>query len=328
MQRIYGVDKANIEKQTNVKKKTAAAVSIFSNSFLIVLKIIVGLVTGSISIVSEALHSLVDLIASFLAFFSVMKSSEPADEDHPFGHGKYEDLAGFIEALLIIITAVYIVYVAAEKLIKSGVEHHFETDLGIVIMLFSCILNFIVSRYLFYTAKITDSIALQTDAEHLSMDIYSSAAILLGLFAVKITGLYILDPIFAIIVAALILRTGLSLTRKAANNLLDGALPASDKEEIKAILGSFKDRGLLGIKSVKTSKSGSKRIIQLILFLPCKMSLLDGHMLCDEIEKSIEERFKNVSVIIHAEPNCINKEKEKCMECKKPDSIKKALSAD
>ncbi len=310
------MDKSNITEQTNVKKKVAAGLSIVSNSFLIALKIVAGLVSGSISILSEALHSLVDLVASFLAFFSVMKSSEPADDDHPFGHGKYEDLAGFVEALLIIVTALYIVYIAAEKLIKFGIEHHFETDLGIWIMLFSCVLNFIVSRYLFYTAKKTDSIALQTDAEHLSMDVYSSVAILLGLFAVKFTGLYILDPIFAIIVATIILRTGLSLTKKAANNLLDGALPASDKEEIKAILEKFKDRGVMGVKSVKTSKSGSKRVIQLTLYLPCKMELLDGHILCDDIEKSIEEKFDNVSVIIHAEPNCISENRTTCTQCK------------
>ena len=283
---------------------------------IIALKIVVGLVTGSISILSEALHSLVDLAASFIAFFSVMKSSEPADDDHPFGHGKYEDLAGFVEALLIIITALYIVYIAAEKLIKAGAEHHFETDLGIIIMIFSCVLNFGVSKYLFHMAKKTDSIALQTDAEHLSMDVYSSVAILLGLFAVKFTGLYILDPIFAIIVAAIILRTGLSLTKKAANNLLDGALPKADKEEIDTVLNNFKERGLMGVKSVKTSKSGSKRVIQLTIFLPCKMTLLDGHTLCDEIEKSIAEMFENVSVIIHAEPNCISGNREKCSMCK------------
>lgn len=302
----------------NIKKKIAAGVSILSNSFLIALKIVVGLISGSISILSEALHSLVDLAASFIAFFSVMKSSEPADDDHPFGHGKYEDLAGFVEALLIIVTALYIVWIAAEKLIKTGAEHHFETDLGIIIMLFSSVLNFIVSRYLFYMAKKTDSIALQTDAEHLSMDVYSSVAILLGLFAVKFTGLYILDPIFAIIVAAIILRTGLSLTKKAANNLLDGALPTADKEEIKTVLNDFKERGLMGVKSVKTSKSGSKRVIQLTIFLPCKMTLLDAHTLCDEIEKNIAEKFENVSVIIHAEPNCISGDRENCSLCKEP----------
>lgn len=309
-------------EQINVKKKPAALVSIISNAALIILKLAAGVISGSISIISEALHSFVDLAASFIAFFSVAKSSEPEDEDHPFGHGKYEDLAGFIEAILIILTALYILYIAAEKLIKFGDEYTFETSLGIIIMIVSMVLNFIVSRYLFYIAKKTDSIALQSDAEHLSMDVYSSCAILLGLIAVKYTGLYILDPIFAIIVAAIILRTGLGLTKKASNNLLDGTLPKADRDAVKNILNSFNDKGLLGIKTVKTSKSGSKRVIQLVIFLPCKMPLLDAHILCDEIEKKISELFTNVSVIIHAEPNCTSANKSECTLCKKPDNLK------
>ncbi len=301
--------------QINVKKKIAAGVSIASNLTLIALKIAAGIISGSISIISEALHSLVDLAASFIAFFSVMKSSKPADDDHPFGHGKYEDLAGFVEAILIILTALYILYIAIEKLIRTGGAHHFETTLGIAIMLVSTIVNLCVSAYLFYVAKKTDSIALQTDAEHLRMDVYSSFAILLGLVAVKYTGLYILDPIFAIIVAAIILRTGLSLTKQASNNLLDGTLPDCEKDIIKNILESFKNRGLMGVKSVKASKSGSKRVIQLVIFLPCKMTLKDTHTLCDEIENSIAAKFQYASVIIHAEPNCISGDKKQCALC-------------
>ncbi len=300
----------------NVKKKIAACVSIVSNTSLIVLKITAGLITGSISIISEALHSLADLMASFIAYFSILKSSEPADDDHPFGHGKYEDLAGFIEALLIILTACYIFYIAIEKLVKFGMDYEFETNLGIIIMLISTIVNFIVSRYLFYMAKKSDSIALQTDAEHLSMDVYSSLAIFLGLFAVKLTGLYILDPIFAIIVAGIIFKTGVNLTKQASNNLLDGTLPASERETIKNVLEHFKDKGLMGVKSVKTSKSGSKRIIQLTIFLPCKLTLLDAHILCDKIEHALGENFIHSSVVIHAEPNCISGNREKCGLCK------------
>ncbi len=309
-------------EQINIKKKLAAFISIVSNTALIILKLAAGIVSGSISIISEALHSFVDLAASFIAFFSVAKSSEPEDEDHPFGHGKYEDLAGFIEAILIILTALYILYIAAEKLIKFGDEYVFETNLGIIIMIVSTVLNFAVSRYLFYVAKKTDSIALQSDAEHLSMDVYSSFAILLGLITVKYTGIYVLDPIFAIIVAAIILRTGLGLTKKASNNLLDGALPETDKTAVKNILDSFKEKGLMNVKAVKTSKSGSKRIIQLIIFLPCKMPLLDAHILCDKIEHKIMELFTNVSVIIHAEPNCISTNRDECTLCKKPDNLK------
>lgn len=301
----------------NVKKKIAAGVSIISNSSLIIMKIAAGLISGSISIISEALHSLADLAASFIAYFSIVKSSEPADDDHPFGHGKYEDLAGFIEALLIILTACYIFYIAVEKLVKFGMDYEFETSLGLIVMFISTVVNFAVSRYLFYMAKKSDSIALQTDAEHLNMDVYSSLAIFLGLFAVKLTGFYILDPVFAIIVAGIILKTGLNLTKQASNNLLDGTLPEAERETIKNVLERFKDKGLMGVKSIKASKSGSKRAIQLTIYLPCKLTLLDTHILCDEIEQALSESFINFSVIIHAEPNCISGNREKCGMCKK-----------
>lgn len=305
----------------NVKKKIAAGVSIVSNSSLIVMKIAAGLISGSISIISEALHSLADLAASFIAYFSIVKSSEPADDDHPFGHGKYEDLAGFIEALLIILTAFYIFYIAVEKLVKFGMDYEFETNLGLIIMLISTIVNFVVSRYLFYMAKQSDSIALQTDAEHLNMDVYSSLAIFLGLFTVKLTGFYILDPIFAIIVAGIILKTGLNLTKQASNNLLDGTLPEAERETIKSVIEHFKDKGLIGVKSIKTSKSGSKRVIQLTIYLPCKLTLLDTHILCDEIEQALDESFTHSSVIIHAEPNCTSENREQCNLCKKAQNL-------
>jgi len=317
------VSSEKTNSEINTKKKTAAGLSVFSNTTLIVLKVCVGIVTGSISIISEALHSLVDLAASFIAYFSVVKSAQPADEDHPFGHGKYEDLAGFVEAILIILTAIYILYIAAEKLVKSGSGHYFETDLGIAIMTISTVANFVVSRYLFYTAKVTDSIALHTDAEHLSMDVYSSFSILAGLVAVKFTGLYVLDPIFAIIVAAIILKTGLTLTKQASNNLLDGALPNAEKEVIQKVLEGFKEHGLKGVKAVKTSKSGSKRIIQLIILLPCDMTLKNTHILCDEIENSIGEHLNNASVIIHSEPDCKNcGGGVMCNNCKYPKTTK------
>lgn len=299
----------------NVKKKIAAGVSILSNISLIVLKLVVGLVSGSISIISEALHSLCDLFAAAIACFSVIKSSEPADDEHQFGHGKYEDLAGFIEAILIILTAVYIIYIAVNKLLKFGAEAHFETNLGISIMIVSVVLNFFVSRYLFKVAKKTDSIALLSDAEHLSTDVYSSLGILLGLVAIKYTGLYILDPVIAIVVAVIILNTGIKLTKQASMSLLDASLPKKDREAIRNALSEFEDRGLVGVKSVKTSKSGSRRVIQLVIFLPCNMTLKEAHILCDDIESRIETMFEDVSMIIHAEPNCENKDRKKCTSC-------------
>ena len=286
------------------EKKKSAALSVISNLILILIKLTAGVLSGSISVLSEALHSLADLGASCLAYFSVSKSSKPADEDHPFGHGKYEDLAGFIEAILIILTAVYILIVACEKIIK-GANTEIHTTIGISIMCLSVVVNWVVSAYLYKIAIKTDSIALKTDAEHLRADIYSSLGIIAGLIAVHITGLNILDPIIAVFVAAIIFRTGIKLTKQSSNNLLDGSLPQEDKNKLDEVLDAFKAHGVIGVKLIRTSKSGSKRLIQMIIYLPSGMTLIEAHDICDKIENKIRENLRNCDIMIHAEPYCI-----------------------
>lgn len=291
-------------KESAQEKKFGAAVSIVSNTVLILIKVLAGILSGSISVLSEALHSFADLSASCLAYFSVSKSAKPADDDHPFGHGKYEDLAGFIEAILIILTALYILFVACEKIITHGGNYEIHTTIGILIMCLSVVVNWVISSYLDKIAKKTDSIALKTDSEHLRADIYSSLGIILGLIAVKVTGLNILDPIIAIFVAAIILRTGIKLTKQSSNNLLDGSLPKEDKKKIDEALKSFGAHGVMGAKQIRTSKSGSKRLIRMTIFLPSGMTLLEAHNICDEIETQIRKNLKNCDIIIHAEPYC------------------------
>lgn len=298
-----------MEIENSQEKKFGAAVSIASNTVLILIKIVAGVLSGSISVLSEALHSFADLSASCLAYFSVSKSAKPADDDHPYGHGKYEDLAGFVEAILIILTALYILFVACEKIITHGGNHEIQTTVGIAIMCLSVIVNWLISSYLDKIAQKTDSIALKTDSEHLRADIYSSLGIIAGLFAVKITGLNILDPIIAIFVAAIILRTGIKLTKQSSNNLLDGSLPKEDKAKIDDVLNHFKAHGVIGTKQIRTSKSGSKRLIQMSIYLPSGVTLIEAHNICDEIENQIRKNLKNCDITIHPEPycKCINK---------------------
>ena len=286
------------------EKKIAAGVSIFSNACLIILKLILGFISGSISVISEALHSLGDLIASFLAFFSVLLSSKPADSDHPFGHGKYEDLSGFFEALLIIGTAIYIFYVAGGKIITimQGEFHKINPDIACYAMIFSIIINFFVSAYLFKVAKKSDSLALLSDAEHLRSDIYTSFGIIFGLITVKITNLYIFDPIFAIAFGILIITTGFKIAKDALNNLLDGSLCEEDKKTIENILKEFQNKNLIEFKTCNTTKLGNKKTIQLTLLFDKDTSLGQAHKICDEIERTIKEKIQNVLIIIHQEP--------------------------
>lgn len=283
------------------EKKFGALLSVISNTSLIILKIVSGVICGSVSIVSEALHSLCDLIASFIAFISIQNSSKPPDEDHAFGHGKFEDLAGFVEALLIIITAIYIIYTGIEKILTHKFEE-INTTLGIVVMLISIVVNFFVSKYLYKIAKKTDSIALYTDAQHLSADIYSSVAVLLGLFAVKITGFYYIDPIFAVVVGILIFKTGITLTRESMNNLLDGSLPKEEIEKIYRITEGRSEFMGVKIKSLKTSKSGANKNIQMEVELEPNLTLEEAHEVCNSLENQISSVILNTKIIIHPEP--------------------------
>ncbi len=283
----------------NSEKKFAAGLSITSNALVIITKIIAGMVSGSISIISEAIHSLSDFLASVLTFFAVTRSAEPADKDHPFGHGKYEDMSGFIEGGLIIFAGFFIIFESVKKLL-NGYALEFESMLGIYVMAFAVVANFLVSRYLFYVAKKSDSVSLLADAEHLSTDIFSSLGVLIGLVLIKLTGIVALDPIIALIVALIILKTGFSISRETLNNLLDGSLPTEDIAKIEDILK--KNSVIKGYKNVKGRKSGQYKDIELTLLFNPDMKISCAHKVCDQIENEIKENLGQVNTIIHAEP--------------------------
>ena len=281
------------------EKKFAAGLSITSNAFIIITKLIAGMVSGSISIISEAIHSLSDFLASVLTFFAVTRSAEPADKEHPFGHGKYEDMSGFIEGGLIIFAGCFIIFESANKLIK-GYTLQTESMLGIYVIAFAVVANFAVSRYLFYVAKKSDSVSLLADAEHLSTDIFSSLGVLVGLVLIKITGIAALDPIVALIVAVIILKTGFTISKETLNNLLDGSLPQDDIKKIETILKS--NKVIKGFKNIKGRKSGQYKDIELTLLFNPDMKISCAHSICDQIESEIKKELGNVTTIIHAEP--------------------------
>lgn len=284
-------------------KKTATTISIFSNCTLIVMKIVAGIISGSIGIISEAIHSFSDLLASFIAYFSVIKSAKPADEDHSYGHGKYEDLSGFIEGWLIIFAALYIAYEAVKKIIfHSNAE--ISVDLGIYVMALSAIINCFISWYLFHVAKKTNSIAVYADAEHLRTDILSSVGVCLGLVLIKVTGIHLLDPIIALVVATIIFVAGLKICNQAKNNLVDRSLSEKEVEKIEQIVDSFIDgTELITIKSLRTRKSGIKKNIELVIEANKNMTIENSHILCDKIEKRLSDTVGNTEVSIHLEPN-------------------------
>lgn len=281
------------------EKKFAATLSILSNGLIIVFKLVAGIISGSMSIISEAVHSISDFLASVLTYFAVMRSSIPADKDHPYGHGRYEDMAGFIEGLLIIFASFYIIWESCNKIINSSVTE-FDSTLGIAVMSIAVIANLIVSSHLFYIAKKTDSIALKADAQHLSTDVYSALGVLIGLILIKITGLVLLDPLIAIFVALVILKTGIGITKKTLNTLLDGTLPQEELSKIEEILENCKD--IKGYKNLKSRKSGSDRDIALTILCDENMSIKNCHKICDEIEDKIKFALPHAQITIHCEP--------------------------
>lgn len=282
-------------------KKLAAGISVLSNFTLILLKLFTGFISGSVSIISEAIHSASDFLASVIALFAVHKSDQPADSDHQFGHGKYEDAAGFIEGCLIILASLYIIYEACKKLSGNAEPIH-DSNLGIIVMFISVITNIIVSTYLFKVAKTTDSIAIFSDAEHLRTDIYSSLTVFAGLIIIKYTGIHIVDPIMAIIVAIIIMQAGYKICKSTTNDLLDGSLPEQDIETIKSTIKECKEQGISEIKEIRTRKAGKDKDIVIILLVNGNMTVSFAHELCDKLEYEIEQKLGNTKITIHIEP--------------------------
>ena len=290
-------------------KQLAAFISVLSNSFLIVLKLIAGFISGSVSIISEAIHSGSDLLASIITCVAVHESEKPADEKHPFGHGKYEDAAGFIEGVIIILAALYIIYEAARKL-TGEIEPLNNSILGITVMSISVVANIAVSLYLFKVAKETDSIAVYSDAQHLNTDIFSSLTVLAGLLIIKYTGLHILDSLIAVIVAMVILQTGIKICKKTYDDLMDASLPDEEISLINSTIKKHFDNDNSAIKDIKTRKSGKRKENNITLLVDGNMTVKHAHDLCDNLEKEIENELGNTEITIHVEPS-------KALSCKK-----------
>jgi cation diffusion facilitator family transporter len=281
-------------------KTRAAAVSVFSNMLLMTAKLIIGLISGSISVISEAIHSGNDLVASLIALFAVKESSKPPDDRHPFGHGKIENISGTIEALLIFGAAVFIIYEAVEK-IRFGGEL-VEPSWGLAVMGVSTVVNLAVSEYLLKIGKAHHSIALEADGMHLRTDVYTSFGVFLGLLLIKVTGVQIIDPIAALLVAGLIFKAAYDLTRKAFVPLLDTALEDHNIEAVHYVLAEY-GYSYLEYHDLRTRRAGREAHIDLHLVIDAETSVQQAHDLCDSIERSIGERVPFSSVLIHVEPS-------------------------
>lgn len=306
-------DQENIDK----RKASAARLSVISNSTLVLLKLAVGLAIGSVSVISEAIHSGVDLLAAVIAWFAVRTSSKPADEDHPFGHGKVENISGTVEALLIFIAATGIIIDAAKKLINPQALE--APGLGVAVMLVSSVANIMISRMLFRVGTETDSVALQADAWHLRTDVYTSAGVTAALGIIWFGGvlfpeadLKLVDPLVAIGVALLIIKAAYKLTVESTRGLMDVSLPPEEEEKIRKCISVFAPT-VRGFHKLRTRKSGSYRFVEFHARVDASMSISESHRITDMISLSIKECLPNTVVTIHIEPcDCTLATDESC----------------
>ena len=282
------------------RKERAAAVSIVSNTLLIALKLVAGVVTGSIAILTEAVHSAIDLVASVIAFFSVRKAGQPADEDHPYGHDKVENVAAGIEGMLILVGAGVIIYESIRRLAEgSEVE---SLGFGIAVIGFSAVANLGVSTYLYRQARATESPALEGDAAHLRTDAMTSVGVLVGLVLVELTGAEWIDPAAALLVAVAIVVAGVRILNRTSRVLVDEALPQEELDAVAEAVASHGAPELVGFHKLRARRAGSRRYIDMHVQFREGTSLQRAHQISHELQSSITARLRGADVLIHLEP--------------------------
>lgn len=301
------VRRTSREEAAARSKTGAAALSVVSNSVLILLKFIVGLMSGSVSLLSEAAHSASDLVAAVIALFSVRAAARPADPRHHYGHEKVENVSGIIEALLIFGAAVVIVYEGISKLIHGGHIEHMWLAIGV--MGTSAIANLVVSEGVLYpTARRTESAALEADAAHLRTDVLTSLGVVIGLLLVKFTGVTWLDPIAAIAIALVILHTAYRLIVSSGRVLLDEALPEVEMEAIRCCLREHRGDLIVGYHKLRARRAGSRRHIDLHVTVEERFTVSEAHDVAEHIATDIRQCLPNVDVLVHIEPDSHDRE--------------------
>jgi cation diffusion facilitator family transporter len=287
---------------TEVSKVRTATLSVASNTTLIVLKVVAGVVTGSVAILTEAIHSSIDLLASVVAFLSLRKADVPADASHPYGHEKLENLAAVAEGLLILIGAGVIVYESVRRLMRGGHVH--SLGFGIAVIAISAVTNVGVSTILARRARSAGSPALEADAAHLRTDAGTSVAVLVGLVVVQVTAKEWFDPAIALAVAVAIVISGVRIVSRSSRVLVDEALPPDELEAIRETVIGFGSSGeVVGFHQLRARRAGARRHIDLHVQFRAGTSLEEAHRLAHELEDAIAARLGgDVDVLIHLEP--------------------------
>jgi cation diffusion facilitator family transporter len=281
-------------------KTRAASLSIASNCALIMLMVVDGAIPGSVAILSDAMHSSIDLIASIVAFISVRKADEPADADHRYGHEKIENLSAAIEGMLILVGSAVIAFEAIRHLVV-GTEVQ-RLGVGIAVVGVSAVANLTVGGIVARRARTTESAALEGDAAHLRTDALTSVGVLVGLALVQVTGADWIDPIVALVVAAAIVVSGVRILTRSSRVLVDEALPADEQRAIGEAVRAFGPRGVAGYHKLRTRRAGARRYVDLHVQFRAGTTLEDAHAIAHELQDAIRARVRGADVLIHLEP--------------------------
>jgi cation diffusion facilitator family transporter len=291
-------------------KIAAASLSIFTALTLAILKLLTGLFTGSLAVLTSAIDSLLDILMSGINLMAIRHAEQPADEGHPYGHGKFETLATVFQSFVIAASGVWIIYEAIQRMIETSPIK--QTGIGIAVMSVSTVASIMISRHLRKVAKETDSSALEADALHFSMDVYTNLALLTGLVLITFFDLPWLDPVMSILVAIYILFESLRLLRQGMRDILDEQLPETVRHEIEELINDHKDE-LFGFHNLRTRRAGSQKLIDFHLTVCKHLSVEEAHDVTEYLEKKIGEKITGTDVTIHVEPcrrhDCPGREK-------------------
>ncbi len=286
-------------------KSGAVKLSIIVVVSLIALKVAVGAITGSLSVLAQAIDSFLDLFAVVITFMAIRVAARPADEEHPFGHGKAENIAAIVQAVLIFLAGGSIIYSAVRRIQTDAALE--MTEAGIAVMAVSIVASIFLSRYLLRVSRQEDSMALEANAHNIAADVYSAAAVFVGLLVVRFTGLSIIDSILAGLVAIYIFKVAFDVLKNSFGGLVDVKLPEDEENIIRSAVTEHFGREVVDFHALRTRKAGSQRYIDLHLVMPKSTSLEKAHDMCDHLEEDIENRFPSTDVTIHVEPcdeNC------------------------
>ncbi len=283
----------------SMKKIRAARLSVVTAFLLTLLKLTIGIVTGSMAVLASAVDSILDILMSSINLFAIKKAEKPADECHPFGHGKFETVATLVQAFVIAISGSWVIFEAARRLVQGSELQMVEG--GIAVLMLSTLVSFFISRYLRVVARETDSSALEADSLHFSMDVYTNLALAGGLFIMQLTGYTGIDPILSMLVGCYIIVEAYKLVRHGMRDVLDAELPPSVLEDVTRLLDEFKEN-LVDYRNLRTRRAGSQKFLDFDLVVCRHMSIEEAHDIADRLEEQIKKDIPGADVTIHMEP--------------------------